>query len=100
MRVLLRELGVPRRELRPHLIRPTVRRRREDAALGSEEVQLEFLEWGLGKVDECGGQLARHRIGLQRAGELHVGVEAICRENDPVSVARLRVADVDGPGYR
>ena len=48
-----------------------------------------------GRFVEGGDELAGLRVGLDRAGEFHVGAEAVRGEEDPVAVAGLGVAEVD-----
>ena len=67
----------------------------EDAALGAEEVEVDFLDRRLREIGEGGHDLAGLRIEVDRAFQFHVGGEAVCGDEDPVGLARERLADVD-----
>ena len=93
--VLGRDRSVPGRERAFHRVCPALGRGREDAALGAEEVEDEFLEGRLRQVFERRHQLPRLGIGVDRAEQLHRCAEAICGEDEAIRFAGLRFAEVD-----
>ncbi len=59
-------------------------------------MELEVFEGGLGEVGEFGHQLARYRVGEDRADELDVHTEARGGLKEAVLIAGLGLAEVDG----
>ena len=77
-----------------------MRRRREQAPFGAEEVHVEVGERGLRKVLEGDRDPSVLLVGDRRADELDVDVVAVGGEDQPVAVAGERRPQVDEAGDR
>ena len=65
------------------------------AAIGAEKVDIEVGEGTLGQVEEGGGELTCAEVGSNRAKELDVGGEAVCRKEEAVAITGLGFKQVD-----
>ena len=63
-------------------------------------MQVELGEGALRQIREGHDELAGLRVGTDRPRQLDVGAEAVGGEDQPVAIARLRVAEVDAAGDR
>ena len=68
----------------------------EEAAFAREEVKLEVIEGGLGKVRGIGQHLAGLGVGLDRSDQLGVYPKARGDLKEAVLIAGLWFTDVDG----
>ena len=88
---------VPRFEFGFDFVAAAMGRRRQQAPVGAEEVEVEPLQRRLRQVFERDHHAAGLRIQLDRAGQLDVGPESVSGDEDPVLVAGLGFTDVDRP---
>ena len=96
-RVLGRQRRVPRNEVRFGVVERALRRRREQAAVGREQMQVEGFERHLRQVRHRSPSAGRSPDRDGRRRELRVDPEAIEDHEQPVLVAGLRFADVERP---